>query len=82
MIEITRHRGVKTLAEEGGERRIVIELRDDGLAQFIEERFYGDPAEDDDHVGWQPVAASGLYETVADAERAAMASTPWLRTSF
>lgn len=80
MIEITRHRAIKSFADKGGDRRVVIEQRDDGLAQFIEECFYGDPAEDDEHVGWQPVATSGLYPTATDAERAAVASTPWLRT--
>jgi hypothetical protein len=81
MIEITRHRFVKSLTNKSGDRRVVIELRADGLAQFIEERFYGDPAEHDDHVGWQPVSESGIYPTAPDAERAALASTFWLRAN-
>ncbi|ALL14664.1 hypothetical protein AQ619_15600 [Caulobacter henricii] len=80
MIEIERHRIVKSFTNESGDRRVVIELRADEMAQFVEERFYGDPAEDDDHVGWQVVSVSGLYPTASDGERAALASTPWLRT--
>jgi hypothetical protein len=78
MISISRHSPLKTLVAPHRDRRVVIEARDDGHYQFVQERFYGDPTQDDDHVGWQPIGCSGVYESADAAESEARIECAWL----
>jgi ribonuclease inhibitor len=78
MIEVARYPGVRAFGDVAGSRRVIVEARADGMFQFVEECFYGDPAADDDHIGWQAVCWSGLYATAAEAAHGVIAEYPSL----
>jgi hypothetical protein len=64
-----------------GELEVTVEQGDHGLCRFIFWRLY-DPAPDIPELGgqtWVPSKTSGFYQTIADAEEAALATSTWLK---
>jgi hypothetical protein len=72
---MSSERIVKSFASKDGSHRAFIMGRDDGLYRFVEESM----ATDMGYAYWQPTHESGIYGTLADAEREARQTLPWLR---
>jgi hypothetical protein len=68
---------VRTFRSIDGLREMVVFRRPDGFFGFAGERF----TEEDGDEFWEPIEASGIYETANDAERAALAEITWTRNS-
>lgn len=68
-------------ASPDGQLEVTVEEGDHGLSRFTLWRLY-DPAPDIPELGgptWIPAETSGLFRTVADAEKAASATFGWLK---
>lgn len=60
---------------------MVITQRSDGLYYYREHRYYPEIGCGLDLIpaGWYPMAESGLFSAIEDAEAEARATLPWLR---
>jgi hypothetical protein len=67
-------RRVKSFMSNNGLHRAFIIARADGFYQFREESH--EPAS---YSGWAPAGTSGVYASLADAERATHHDLPWLK---
>ena len=73
---------VKSWVSADGLRRVEIVARDSGLFAFSEEVLTFEDLSDigqESFTYWKPAFESGYYQALADAERDALAMTPWLR---